>query len=85
MWDGPPKGRGTESKIVMSQEIVMPFYCARTEPHTKIDSETYLAEPVFGLSLYVNGDLLKGRHCLFFFSFFFISKFEIVANSVSFD
>lgn len=48
----------------------MPFYCARTEPHTKIDSETYLAEPVFGLSLYVNGDLLKGRHCLFFFPSF---------------
>ena len=48
----------------------MAFLCALTEPHTKIDSETYLAEPEFGLSLCVNGELLKGRHCLFFFFFF---------------
>ena len=48
----------------------MAFLCALTEPHTKIDSETYLAEPEFGLSLCVNGELLKGRHCLFFFSSF---------------
>ena len=62
----------------------MAFLCALTEPHTKIDSETYLAEPEFGLSLCVNGELLKGRHCLFFF-FFFISEFDTVADSVSFD